>query len=299
MSSGTTRRDALRLLALAIGGGAIAPALARAQSADENGIPDDSNSEAMPEEPARIGRIGVQLYTVRRLLAANIEEVIASLAAAGITELEFAGYYDKPASWWNELMKRHNMTAPATHIGLPATNVEWLPHFERSVAMGHKWVIVPSTSAEYRNADGWKRLADRLNAGGELAAKSGLRMGYHNHNYEFDALPAGTNGLETLLSNTDAGLVDFELDIYWAVKAGADPLALLTKYPQRFTCCHVKDAGPLPTREMMDVGAGTIDFRTLLATGRKGSLQHWFIEHDDPRDALASVRASAAALKTM
>ena len=213
----TTRRDVLRLLGLGIAGSALLPAIACATERDENGMalpPTDTSS-------ARIERIGLQLYTVRRALGADLEGTIAAVAAAGVTELEFAGYYDKPASWWNDIMKRHNLTAPSTHIALPATDAAWAPHFERSVAMGHKYVFVPWIGNDYRSADGWKRLADRLNAGGELAKKSGLRMGYHNHDFEFAPLPSGSNGLETLLTGTDASLVDFELDLYWAVKADA------------------------------------------------------------------------------
>ena len=289
----TTRRDVLRLLGLGIAGSALLPAIACATERDENGMalpPTDTSS-------ARIERIGLQLYTVRRALGADLEGTIAAVAAAGVTELEFAGYYDKPASWWNDIMKRHNLTAPSTHIALPATDAAWAPHFERSVAMGPTYVFVPWIGNDYRSADGWKRLADRLNAGGELAKKSGLRMGYHNHDFEFAPLPSGSNGLETLLTGTDASLVDFELDLYWAVKAGHDPLMLLQKYSKRFTCCHVKDAGPPPERAMLDVGAGTIDFKTILANGKTHGLQHWFIEHDNPGNAIASVKASAAAMR--
>lgn len=298
MSAMTTRRELLRLLGVGIAGSTLLPAIACAGERDENGVAKlpDSTSAELAE---RIERIGLQLYTVRRALQADIEGTIAAVAAAGVTELEFAGYYDKPASWWNELLRRHNLTTPSTHIGLPSTDAGWAPHFERSKAMGHTWVIVPSSSNEYRNADGWKRLADRLNSGGELARKEGLKMGYHNHDYEFARVPAGLTGLDTLITTTDPALVDFELDIYWAVKAGQDPLLLLQKYPKRFTCCHVKDAGPPPDRAMLDVGAGTIDFKSIIANGRTTGLQHWFIEHDNPQDAIASVQASAAAMKKL
>jgi sugar phosphate isomerase/epimerase len=89
------------------------------------------------------------------------------------------------------------------------------------------------------------------------------------------------------------------MDIYWTVKAEQDPLALMKRWPNRIVAVHVKDAGPAPERKMMDVGAGTIDFKTILATGRKQGLQHWFIEHDTPTDPIASITASAAALKKL
>lgn len=299
MSTNTTRRDVLRLLTLGVAGSVLLPTIACAAEHDENGVRAANPDEGAADGSNTIDRIGLQLYTVRRALTAGIEPVFAALQTAGITELEFAGYYDKPASYWVDLMKRHGMTAPATHIALPATDAEWAPHFERAMATGHKWVIVPWIGNDYRSVDGWKRLAARLNAGGELAKKSGLRMGYHNHDFELAALPNGSTGLDMLLAETDASLVDFELDIYWAVKAGRDPMQLLEQHARRFTCCHVKDAGPPPERAMVDVGAGTIDFKALLAKGRAGALQHWFIEHDNPRDPIASVNASAAAMRAL
>ncbi len=302
-----TRRETLRLLALGVTGSAILPRLAAACdtgiSGALNGAARDSHVPAFgygkTAVAPRIERIGLQLYTVRRSLSAGIEPVFEALERAGIAELEFAGYYDKPSSYWLELMKKHGMTSPATHVGMPATDAEWAPHFARAVEMGQKWVVVPSVPSGYRGADGWKRLAARLNESGELAKRSGLRIGYHNHDGEFARPDGAEAGLDVLLRETDPSLVDFELDIYWAVKGGRDPMSLLTEHPSRFACCHVKDAGPAPERTMLDVGAGTIDFQSLLNRGRQGSLRHWFIEHDNPGDPIASVTASAAALKKL
>jgi sugar phosphate isomerase/epimerase len=284
ISTTLTRRTALKMMGAGIAGGALLPHLAQAAS--------DSDAR-------RIEHVGLQLYTVRSAMGKDLEGTIAAVAAAGITELEFAGYFNKPAEWWRELMKKHGLTAPSTHIGLPKTDAEWEPQFAMSKAMGHEWVIVPSFGAEFRGEGGYKRLADRLNSSGALAKKAGLRMGYHNHNAEFAVAEGGKTGMDILLENTDPSLVDFELDLYWAVKAGADPMAFIKAHPKRIACCHVKDAGPAPDLAMMDVGAGTIDFKTILAAGRKVGLKHWFIEHDNPKDAIASITASAAALKKL
>ncbi len=278
-----SRRSALQLLAAGVAGGALLPQLAAANEAPTR----------------RIDRIGLQLYTVRAAMTKDLEGTIAAIAAAGITELEFAGYYNKPAEWWREMMRRHGLVSPSTHVGLPRTDPEWEPHFAMSKAMGQRWVIVPFVGGDFRSADGFKRLADRLNSGGAMAKAAGLRLGYHNHDFEFAPLAGGSHGLAILLANTDPSLVDFELDLYWAVKAGQDPLAMIAAHPKRFVCCHVKDAGPAPERAMMDVGTGTIDFTAILAAGRKAGLQHWFIEHDQPKDPLASIAASAAALKKL
>ena len=139
------------------------------------------------------------------------------------------------------------------------------------------------------------RLTERLNTGAQMAKAAGLQFGYHNHDYEFTPVD-GTTGYDIITSQTDKSLVKLELDLYWAVKAGQDPLAIMAANSGRVICCHVKDAGPAPERKMLEVGAGTIDFKMLLAKGREHGLQHWFIEHDQPTDALASITASAAAM---
>jgi sugar phosphate isomerase/epimerase len=285
-STGMSRRRALQLMASGVAGSALLPHLGAAAT----GAPETA---AVPH----IGQIGLQLYTVRAALAKDLSGTVAAVAAAGITELEFAGYYNQSAAWWQDTMRAHNMTSPSTHIALPKADAEWAPHFAMSTAMGQRWVIVPFVGNEFRTPDGYKRLADRLNSSGAMAKAAGLRMGYHNHDFEFQPLEGGSNGLAILLANTDASLVDFELDLYWAVKAGQDPLALINTHKTRFVCCHVKDAGPAPERAMLDVGSGTIDFKRILQAGRKHGLKHWYIEHDAPADPLSSIAASAAAMK--
>ena len=280
-----SRRETLRLLAGGVGGSLLLPHLAHGGVAPSiTGVP-------------RIERIGVQLYTVRTALAKDLEGTVAAIAKAGITELEFFNMFDKPVAFWTSLMTRHGLTAPASHEGLPATDDGWAPIFDRAQGMGHRWIIVPWVGDAYRGSRAaWQRLAARLNTGAERAKAAGLGFGYHNHDFEFTPVD-GTTGYEVLTTETDAALVKLELDLYWAVKAGQDPLTILRRWPGRVVSCHVKDAGPAPEREMRDVGQGTIDFRTLLATGKTTGLAHWFIEHDNPTDPIASVTASAAAMR--
>ncbi len=293
-----TRRNVLQLLASGVAGSALLPSLARA--ADRADVREsEGEGEGEGESAPRVDRIGLQLYTVRSALAKDLEGTIAAVAAAGITELEFAGYYNKSPEWWRELMTRHRLSAPSTHEALPKTDEGWSAIMDRAAAMGHSLVVVPFVGADYRGSrDNWLRLVDRLNIGGEHAKKSGLQFGYHNHDFEF--APVGTDtGFNIIMQQSDAALVKIELDIYWAVKAGHDPLKIIRDWPKRVVACHVKDAGPAPERQMRDVGAGTIDFKTLLDEGRKQGLAHWFIEHDQPTDPLASIRASAAAMKKL
>lgn len=286
-SGAPSRRNVLKLLAAGVAGSALLPHLARAAGALEGG--------AVP----RIDRLGLQMYTVRAALSKDIEGTIAAIAKAGITELEFFNPFGKDVAWWQALLKQHGLTAPSAHEALPKTDEDWKPIFDRAHGMGHKIVIVPFVGDDYRGSKAnWQKLADRLNAGSRLAKAAGLQFGYHNHDFEF-APVEGTTGYEILTTQTDKDLVKLELDLYWTVKAGQDPLALMKRWPGRIVAVHVKDAGPAPERKMTEVGAGTIDFKTILAAGRKQGLQHWFIEHDNPTDPIASITASAAALKKL
>ena len=278
-----SRRDALGLMAAGVAGSVVLPRIGEAV-ADRDGA-------------VRIERIGLQLYTVRAAIAKDIDGTLAAIAKAGVTELEFFDLHGRTVSWWRDTMRTYGFTAPATHAALPVTDDGWGPIFERAQGMGHQYVIVPWVGADYRGSRAaWQRLAERLNTGGRLAQAAGLQFGYHNHDFEFAAVDQ-SSGYDILVESTDPALVKLELDLYWAVKGGRDPLGIMRRWPGRVVACHVKDAGPPPERAMRDVGQGTIDFRQILTEGRTAGLRHWFIEHDNPVDPVASVAASAAVMK--
>ena len=118
-----------------------------------------------------------------------------------------------------------------------------------------------------------------------MTKAAGLRQGYHNHDFEFAAAPGGGTLFDALLTGTDPGLVDFEMDVYWVTKAGHDPLALMAKYPGRFPLLHLKDASPAPEQKIVDVGTGTIDFPAILKAAKAHGLKHAYVENDQPADA--------------
>jgi len=103
--------------------------------------------------------------------------------------------------------------------------------------------------------------------------------------------------LEILLAESDPALVSFEMDVYWVVNGGGNPIALLERYPGRFKMLHLKDSMGPPDHKMVDVGSGTIDFKTILP--RAKGIEHYFVEHDEPVDPIASAKASYAYLSKL
>jgi sugar phosphate isomerase/epimerase len=241
-----------------------------------------------PGHPA----LGIQLYTLRDSMARDFDGTLARVAGIGYREVEFAGYFGRTPKQVRESLKRHKLTAPSVHIPLPASDDAWARSLDDARAVGHEWAVIPWLDASLRKTpEDWARFGDRLNHLGGAARNAGLRFAYHNHDFEL-ARNGDSTYLDGLLAQTDPKNVNFEMDVYWVTKAGSDPLAYLAKYPGRFPLLHLKDATPAPELRMVDVGSGSIPFPAILAAARKQGLKHTFVEHDEPKDAFASAKAS-------
>jgi len=238
-----------------------------------------------------LGRIGLQLYTVRRPLSEDFEGTLLQVGEMGYDEVEFAGYFDRSPSQVREALSRAGLDSPAAHVGFDRFGEGWHETLETAAAVGHRWVVVAWLPDEVRgSSDSYRRVAERFNEAGEAAGRMGLRFAYHNHAFEFERTPEGDVPLDLLLEETEPDLVDFEMDVYWVVSGGADPLDYIERFPGRFPLAHFKDMDE--DGEMVDVGAGTIDFPGILARRKQSGLVHAFVEHDHPADPMASVRAS-------
>jgi sugar phosphate isomerase/epimerase len=248
---------------------------------------------AIGAAPPPVDQIGVQLYTVRDQMEKDFAGTLERVARIGYREVEFAGYFGRSPADVRALLARNKLTAPSTHLDLGLlTGANAQKTLDDARAIGHEWVTVAWLDAAQRKTlDDWKRIAATFNRVGQQARAAGLRLAYHNHDFEFP-LVEGTIPLALLLHETDPAYVDYEMDVYWLTKAGHDPLAWLDRHPDRFKMLHLKDAGPAPERKMLDVGAGTIDWRAVLNVGTRQGVRHVFVEHDQPADPMASIRAS-------
>jgi sugar phosphate isomerase/epimerase len=271
-----SRRDAVKTLA-ALAAAGLLPRAARATS--------------WPAES--IGPIGVQLYTVRGAMATNMPGTLAAVAKFGYREVEFASYFGRTPAETRRMLDDTGLTSPSTHLGLDDVRARFDATAETAHVVGHKYLTVASLDMRgIKTLDDWKKVADTFNEAGRRAKEAGLRFAYHNHVVEF-ATVDGQVPMDILIARTDPALVTFEIDIYWAVKAGFDPRTFFARFPGRFEMVHVKDATPAPAMQMTDVGSGMIDWKGIFAQRTKAGITHAFVEHDNPADPMDSIRKSA------
>jgi sugar phosphate isomerase/epimerase len=240
----------------------------------------------------KIKRVGLQLYTVRDLMKADLPGTLAKVAAIGYKEVEFAGYFGHTPAQIRDLLRRNGLTSPSTHLSFDSLESGWQKQLDDAKAAGHHWVTIAYIAEEKRKTlDDWKRHAALFNRAAEQAKSAGLRFAYHNH--DFEIRPIGdTRPLDLLLTSTDPKLVDYEMDLYWVVFGGGSPLDFFNRYPKRFPLVHVKDSAGPPDNKMVDVGQGKIDFRQIFAQGDKAGIKHYFVEHDQPADPIATITNS-------
>lgn len=309
------RRDFLGALAgLGVAGAAGAMVSPRVRGSGLSGLPGlpGSGSGARQVDPARWAdlaplpeRWGVQLYTVRAAMAESVPETLAAVAAMGYGEVEFAGLFGHSAAEVRGLLDGVGLQAASSHVGMDVIRGRWDAALDDAATLGQDLIVLPSLPGDARTADGLKALAEELSRAGEAARARGLHLGFHNHDFEVTPLgpEAGGDGspasrpLDILLGHSDPAALTFQMDLFWVVNGGADPVAYFRAHPGRFLSVHVKDR--TPDGRMTEVGAGSLDFASLLQAGEAAGVRHAFVEHDNPARPLESIRTSIRHLQTL
>jgi sugar phosphate isomerase/epimerase len=247
-----------------------------------------------------LDRIGLELYTVRDQMQLSVERTLSRVAEIGYKEVEFANnYFGRPPRAIKQLLDDNGLKSPAAHIAIDALRGPWNRTLSDAAEVEHKWLIIASAAdADLASLDAIKRTADLIHKAADDAKFYKIRIGYHNHDAEFRQV-GGKPIYDHLLELTKANELDFEMDLYWIIKGGGDPLAYWKRWPGRFPIVHVKDAGPPPVYEMEDVGKGTIKWAELFAHRKEAGIKHFFVEHDHPADPMASIKASYDYLKAL
>lgn len=252
--------------------------------------------------------IGLQLYMLRDLLAADLEGTLASVARIGIRHIEFAGYHGHTPEQWRALLTAYDMVPVGAHGLYPDMSDDQLSMaVDMGAAIGLDWLVaavprlpgltLPITEESFAaatrriTADDLKATAERFNRIGERVKAAGMRFAYHSHGFDFRRYD-DRYGIDLILDGTDPELVALELDIGNTIAAGADPLPYLAP-GGRTRLAHVKDwKGPYaPSLDHVPasapVGEGTIDWPPLLAALRRAHVGPVFIEQEGIEDAAA------------
>jgi sugar phosphate isomerase/epimerase len=259
--------------------------------------------------------IGLQLYTVREAMQQDPAGTLARLAKLGYNSVEGATYtgsqkfYGMDPVAFSKLLKQNGLIMPSSHYrlgeeqdkGQPVQGTilhGWDKAVDDAAQAGVKYMVCAYLSeAERGNLDHYKYVAEQLNKAGERSKKAGIQLCYHNHDFEFMA-QNGQMPFDLLLSNTSKDLVKIELDLYWATKAGQDPVALFKKHPGRFPLWHVKDMDKTPKKDFTEVGNGVIDFKRIFAQSKTAGMKYFFVEQDQtPGSPFDSIQKSIAHIK--
>lgn len=228
-----------------------------------------------------LDRIGIQLYTVRDLVAKDFEGTLAALRTIGFEEVEFAGYpAGATASAVAALLERVGLAAPSAHVDLTRIRTAWDETLDFASRAGHRYLVLAWLPAEERRtADQYRAHAEAMNRAAERARAHGIQFCYHNHDFEFTTVD-GVVPYDLLLERTDPSRVRMELDLYWVTRADHDPLAYFRRWPGRFPLLHVKDMDRTPEREFTEVGRGRIDFARIFRETQGAGVRHYFYEQD-------------------
>ena len=229
-------------------------------------------------------QIGIQLYTIRDLVQKDLVGTLYKLAEIGYRTIETAGYqdgkfYGHPPVEFKKLVNGIGLNPLSSHSGLTLDNID------KSIAdasdAGMKYLVLPSIPGDKRKTlDDYKKIADDLNKMGEKCKNAGIIFGYHNHAFEFQKME---NELpyDLLLENTEADLVTMQLDTYWMIYGGYEPVDYFKKFPGRFKLWHVKDMVDDPSKESTEIGNGIVDFPSIFKLRKKAGMEYIFLEQEE------------------
>lgn len=224
---------------------------------------------------------GIQLYTLRDVIGDDPQGVIRQVAEFGYNQIE--SYEGQMGIFWG--MSNTDFKSFIDDLGLEmvSTHANVFQNFEQKceqlAEIGVPYITCPFVG-DQGSLDGYKEMAETFNNLGEIANNIGIKFAYHNHAYTFEDVE-GEIPQKVMMDETDPNLVEYQMDIYWVVAGGQDPIEWLRQYPNRFTLSHVKDMGSNDgEQESVVLGTGSIDFPTILAEAKNQGMIYNLVEQE-------------------
>ncbi|NBD28315.1 sugar phosphate isomerase/epimerase family protein [Paenibacillus glycinis] len=228
--------------------------------------------------------VGLQLYTLRDQTEKDFLGTIRKVAEMGYTAVEFAGYYNTPASELKAVLDELKLEAPSAHVGLNFGEPELISaDLEKQIAyakeLGLKYIVTPwAPLPENPTIDDVNKLAGILEAAGKQVTEAGLKYGYHNHDFEFKKVD-GKPVLDWLLEKVPAEYLIAEFDLGWVHMGGQKPAEYVTRYAGRVPLAHFKDFGQ--GRSDTEVGAGVVDLKGVMAIAEQAGIEYFIVEQEE------------------
>ena len=236
--------------------------------------------------------IGIQLWTLRDTLPKDVKGVLEQVGKVGFNEVETfgfsptKGFFGTSVKEFKAILSENGLKATSNHFDfngyIENGNTDALQSYtEAANILGSEYITVPYIVENLRgkSGDDYKKLALKINKAAEICKNAGIKLAYHNHDFEFEKF-GSTNGYEILLKETDKSLVDFEMDLYWVVRSGNNPLELFKEHPGRFKMWHVKDMDKVNPDFNAEIGTGTLDFNAIFAQAELSGMKRFFLEHE-------------------
>jgi sugar phosphate isomerase/epimerase len=299
-------RTAVTTAAAAGASGALAaPALAKDDPAGSRG----HRRHRVPRD-----HISIQLFTLRDQLAIDLEGTLAALAEIGYTRVEHAGFVGRTVTEFKAALDAAGLWASSGHVLIPQPfdPAAWSASLADAKVLGSKFIVNPffgidfATGEVTRTTAPWRAFARDLNLAGRMARDAGLKLGYHNHNWEFFRLtdnPSRT-AYDVLTEATDPDLVHLEMDLFWVTRGARDPVDLIRQHRGRVLQFHVKDLNQAGS--FADPGEGLMDFARIFRHSGEAGVIEYIVERDDagspprePADALDTARVGYRFLSTI
>lgn len=243
--------------------------------------------------------LSFQLYSAREFTP--WKDVVNWLADQGYNQVEgFGGVYEDPAGF-RAMLDDKGLTMPSGHFSIDMLENDFSGALEIAKTFGIERIYCPYITPDARPADsaGWTDFAKRLAAVGEKVRGEGYRFGWHNHDFEFKALPDGKLPMQIILDEAPEN--GWEADIAWIARGGADPMEWISRHGDRITAAHVKDIAPEGENTdqdgWADVGHGTLPWAKLMPALREAGCDLFIVEHDKPSDFQRFARRSIEAIK--
>lgn len=242
------------------------------------------------------GPLGLQLYSLRADFTKNVDLGLDLTRDFGFKEVELAGTYNLPPERLLEKLKERGLKPVSGHWGYGEFKKDPEAVAKTAKELGLKYAGTAWADHKTRGKYTIEEAKDAVqvfNKAGEVLKKHGIQFFYHCHGFEF--APTG-NGDETfmdiMIRETDPKLVAFEMDVFWVVHPGHDPVKWLEKYPGRWQLMHVKDmrkgtktgefTGGSDVKNDVAIGTGTMDWPAILKAAKKSGVKYYFIEDESP-----------------